>query len=118
MINFLRETEIAIRDAGRDVSEIVFIGSMGGYGCTWPEFVELADRNYDPCSSTRQVVHDLIIAFDDGAALLRERRDYDYERWEYHCAYPIPANAHTVRTLFCERGFVSLRGVNLTEEEV
>ncbi len=80
MVNFLKETRKALDNRLVDIIE--FIGSSDGqYECTWEEFVELADFEYDDGYGSSEIPGDFIIVLEDGATLTRWEYDGS-EGWE------------------------------------
>lgn len=75
MKNLLDETIEFMNKHNHSRSDIRFIGSADGvYECSWNEFIELADKEYDEGYGYHKVVTDLIIEFIDGDRMTR---------WEY-----------------------------------
>lgn len=80
-MNFLKETEEVIKQAGKKISDIVYIGNRE-IGCKWPTFRKLADFEYDDGYGSAEIPQDLVILFTDNTWL--ERFEYDgSECWEY-----------------------------------
>lgn len=74
-MNLLKETNIELATFKFTPEDIIFIGSVdGNYECSWNEFCELANFEYDDGYGGTEVVSDLVIRFKDGSFL---------ERWEY-----------------------------------
>lgn len=84
MINFLKETMEAIKDCGRNVSDVMFVGSENGkYRMAWEKFEQKADFLYDNGYGAQEIAYDLIVCFKDGSYL--DRYEYDgSESWAYH----------------------------------
>jgi len=84
MRNLLNETLSAIRDSDHAVEDVKFIGSNDGkYRCTWEEFQEIADFEYDSGFGAQKVAADLVIMFFD--KMMMSRFEYDgSERWEFN----------------------------------
>jgi hypothetical protein len=79
-MNLLSETREDIRRSGHTVDQVTFIGSEDGeYSCTWAEFEELADREYDDGYGAAEVATDLIVRFSDGRHMWRA--EYDGKEW-------------------------------------
>ena len=82
-MNLLEETLQIIETSGHTPNDIVFIGSADGeYACTWDEFEDLADVDYDDGFGTAYVALDLIVEFSDGRRLYRVEYDGS-EEWAY-----------------------------------
>lgn len=85
-MNLLEETLYAIKKHGESPENILFIGSMeSGESCTFKQFKELANFNYDDGYGGQEIREDLIIVFKSGNRLVRE--EYDGAEWWK----PIPA---------------------------
>ena len=79
-MNLLQETLGAITEAKLTPDRITFIGaSSGSHGCTWEEFKEIADIEYDEGYGGQEVADDLVVVFDNGAWL--SRSEYDGAEW-------------------------------------
>jgi hypothetical protein len=75
-MNLLTETMESIETSGHEPSQIIFIGSeISGHCCTWDQFKELADKDYDAGFGAAKVADDLKIVFSDGSSM--SRREYD-----------------------------------------
>jgi len=81
--NLLEETLETLREIGKSVEDIDWIGTKDGkYVCTWEEFKEMADVEYDAGYGSVEVLPDSVVVFKDGSWL--ERAEYDgSEWWEY-----------------------------------
>lgn len=91
MRNLLTETREAIHNSGHSTQDIIFIGAeQSGYSCTWDQFVELADRQYDSGYGGQEVARDLIIVFSDKTKMWRGEYDGS-EWWEYSDPFVMPA---------------------------
>lgn len=88
MTNLLNETQSAISDSGKSIDDITFIGVLEtGQVCTWDEFQQLADIEYDSGYGGAEILDMLVIVFSDQSHL--RRGEYDgSEWWEY---IPIPS---------------------------
>ena len=84
MTNLLKETEACIKRIYNTPEDIKWIGSYSGeYACTWGQFKELADFEYDSGFGSQKVALDLVIVFTDGSWL--DRYEYDgSEGWRSH----------------------------------
>ena len=111
MSNLLEETKKKMAAHGKQVKDVVFIGSLtSGYSCSWPQFRRLSDENYDQGFGHQKVATDLVIVFKDASKL--ERREYDgAEWWEYSCIPQIPDTPKPISRLIGGRG-ESLEGFN------
>jgi hypothetical protein len=100
MINLLQETRAAIKEANKHPRDIIFIGSQhSGHNCTWQEYIELADLEYDGSYGHHEVALDLIIVFSDSSLL--ERNEYDgAEWWSLVKPFTTPPVSYTIRSLF------------------
>lgn len=121
MQNLLEETKSALARYGYAETDITFIGAKyTEHQCTWEEFCDLADVEYDSGWGAQKVAMDLIIVFCDGSML--ERAEYDgSEWWRYIALFKKPQKALPIKTLFCKPeqiGWVTLEGCNRIEEEV
>jgi hypothetical protein len=98
-MNLLAETIEAIASSGHSPDDIVFIGSLdSGHRCTWAEFQQLADFDYDAGFGVSEIATDLTVVFRDGQTMWRH--DYDgSEWWAYRPPPRIPSGAHPIRTL-------------------
>lgn len=98
-MNLLQETLEAIREAGKQPSDIVFIGSRTtGYQCSWDEFKALADVDYDCGFGAQEVASDLEFVFSEGSRL--ERQEYDgSEGWRFVGTFIPPANSKPIHRL-------------------
>jgi len=80
MNNLLSETTDAIERSGHTVQQVSFIGSEdAAYRCTWDEFTQLADVDYDAGFGAAEVATDLIVMFADGRRMWRG--EYDGSEW-------------------------------------
>jgi hypothetical protein len=97
MTNLLSETTAKLESIGKAPEDIVHIGNQV-YSCTWDEFTQLADFDYDSGFGSPEVASDLVILFDDNSWL--ERGEYDgSEWWRYVKAPPIPSNPKSITRL-------------------
>ena len=79
-MNFLKETIDEIESNGQTVENIIFIGSReSGHSCTWEQFLELANFDYDDGFGGQEIPSDLMIAFADGSMMTRV--EYDGSAW-------------------------------------
>lgn len=83
MINFLNETRDSIAASGHTPANITFIGSLeSGHRCTWAEFEQVADFDYDSSFGSSKIATDLTIVFADGQTMWRG--EYDGSEWWSH----------------------------------
>ena len=109
MTNLLKETENELECIGKTPNDIARIGSYDGeHGCTWEEFKELADIEYDSGYGIQKVATDLIILFRDGTWL--ERKEYDGSEWwsyvtppDFNSLFDIPNEIESLQG----RGYLS-----------
>lgn len=72
MINFLQETTQAVKDAGKRVSDVAWVGKMDGtVTCAWEEFEKLADLDYDKNYGGEEIDPALVVVFIGGGWLER-----------------------------------------------
>jgi len=100
MTNFLAETIRDIADSGHTPEDIIFIGSTGsGHACTWSQFLELADFDYDAGYGAAYIASDLLIVFSDGADM--HRSEYDgSEWWDYSRPFVAPEVQFPIVSLY------------------
>ena len=98
-MNLLQETKRDIKSFGYVPEEIIFIGSeASGHSCTWKQFTELANIEYDAGFGGQEVACDLIIVFSDKTVM--RRREYDgSEWWSYNKQFEMPKEKKKIRTL-------------------
>ena len=88
MANLLKETEAEIKSRRKTPDDISWIGSRDGeYACTWAQFKEMADFEYDAGFGSQKVALDLVIVFTDNSWL--SRREYDGSEWWCFNGVPI-----------------------------
>jgi hypothetical protein len=79
-MNFLIETQEAIKESGHTTGDVMFVGSDDGrYRMTWGKFSELADFKYDSGLGIPLIASDLIIYFYDNTYI--KRIEYDGSEW-------------------------------------
>jgi len=112
-MNLLKETQCAIEDSGHNINDIVFIGSEeSGHSCTWNEFVELANKDYDSGFGSQKVAHDLVIVFSDNQKMWRSEYDGS-ECWAFSKSFKKPAVSKPIKSLFTHRvGWDSLEEID------
>ena len=115
MSNLLQETKEAIESSGHNETDVVFIGSeKSGHQCTWGEFCQLADVEYDSGYGSSQVAQDLIIVFCDGQKLWRGEYDGS-EWWEHSTPFKRPDTTLPIQSVLCPEekvGWVDLAECN------
>lgn len=115
MINLLKETKKAIKNSGHKPNDIIFIGSeKSGHSCSWGEFTQLADIEYDAGFGWREVASDLIIVFVDGTQMWRGEYDGS-EWWEYSKSFKAPEHTIPITRLVItsdHNGWTSLAELN------
>ncbi len=80
MENLLKQTIDDMEFEGKDPSDIVFIGTRSqSHSCTWDEYRNLANFEYNPDYGAVAVMNELVIVFNDGAIM--ERQEYDGSEW-------------------------------------
>ena len=91
-MNLLKETQEAIAMLGKMPEDVCCVATQkDDKFCTWKEFLELANVNYDNGYGGAEIREDLIILFHDGSWL--ERAEYDgSEWWEHKCKPHINGN--------------------------
>jgi hypothetical protein len=115
MINLLNETKEAIKRSGHTIKNIIFIGSEGsGHSCTWEEFRDLANVEYDSGYGGQKVASDLIFVFEDGQKMWRGEYDGS-EWWEFGSPFVMPENKLPIKSLFADIGWDSLQDINSSE---
>lgn len=98
-MNLLQETLWAIENTGHSPSDIRFIGSEeSGHSCTWDEFVKLSDFEYDDASGLSEVASDIVIVFNDGILMWREKLN-GYADWMHQPTFTIPSELKPISRL-------------------
>jgi len=99
MTNLLNETISFLKHVGKRFEDIKFIGSLGsGHSCTWIEFTQLADIEYDNGFGAQEIASDLVIVFEDGTRLYRHEYDGS-EGWGYKAIAVIPRDQQPISSL-------------------
>jgi len=114
MNSLLEETVSAILKSGHTPKNIIFIGSEeSGHECTWEQFEQLANIDYDSGYGGQEVAQDLIIVFSDGQKMWRGEYDGS-EWWEYCTPFKRPDVQFEINTLKCPdgRGWRDLSNLN------
>ena len=112
MTNLLKETEKDMKWAKKTPDEIRWIGSHNGeYACTWSQFKELADFEYDCGFGTQKIACDLVIVFTDGTWF--DRQEYDgSEGWYFQRVPTIGDTTKPINRLKDEYGYNSLHSLH------
>jgi hypothetical protein len=98
-MTLLQETIFDIEKSKHTTADIVFIGSeTTGHSCTWDEFCQLSNKDYDRGFGAQRVATDLIIVFSDGAKMWRGEYDGS-EWWEYSTPFKQPAETKPIKKL-------------------
>lgn len=83
-MNFLKETEEAIKGSGHNIKDVMFIGSADGeYRMDWNKFKVKANFDYDSGFGAAEIATNLIIYFTDHTYIVREEYDGS-EWWKYN----------------------------------
>jgi len=77
MINLLAETIRDLKSAGKNPSDVVWVGTIT-CKTTWEQFKTVADVNYDNGYGSAQVAQDLLVV---GRGWWLERHEYDGSEW-------------------------------------
>lgn len=99
-MNLLKETIEKLAEVGMSETDIAHIGNSE-YGCSWEEFEELANVEYDSGFGASEVTTDLIIVFHTGSYLSREEYDGS-EWWEasgFHKKYEGPFGTKKIKRI-------------------
>lgn len=118
MTNFLEETVENLKSWKKKPRDIKFIGSLSsGHSCTWEEFEELANFEYDSGFGGQVVASDIVILFEDGSYM--NRGEYDgSEWWEYVYSPIIPKKLKKIKHLKSphNNGWETLSACNTREK--
>ena len=87
MVNFLKETISVMNGYKLDPKEIIYIGDRKS-SCSWEEFQEIANVEYDNGYGGAEIIQDLIIVFKNGVEMYRGEYDGS-EWWEVHIPFNI-----------------------------
>ena len=102
MRNFLQETQDEIASSGHTEQDIIFIGSeQSGHQCSWAEFLNLSDFDYDSGFGSAEIPPDLCIVFADGHKLTRGEYDGS-EWWEHTWPFRKPSISLPIKKLYRE----------------
>ena len=116
-MNFLKETINKIESNGQTVENIIFIGSReSGHSCTWGQFVELANFDYNNGFGGQEIPSDLMIAFADGAMMTRGEYDGS-EWWDYIEPFKMPKEQKPIKTLQSHQYWVNIADIQKEAEE-
>lgn len=98
MRNLLKETEKALKENGKSLSDIEWVG-CSLFQIDIGQFLDLADADYDPGYGAPEVATDLLVV---GKDFWLERNEYDGSEWWEFKAYPAkPDDVRSVHTLMC-----------------
>jgi hypothetical protein len=112
MSRLITETKEAIKRSGHKIADIIFIGSeVSGHSCTWKEFEQLANFDYDSGFGSQEVATDLIIVFSDGAKMWRDEYDGS-EGWAYSSPFKMPTKFKPITTLCNGDSWASIEEMN------
>lgn len=116
----LDETIEDITLSGHTPEDIIFIGSVqSGHRCTWQQFRELANFEYDSGYGAQKVAFDLIIVFCDGTSMTRGEYDGS-EYWSYSKPFVEPEQTKAITSLFVKPeqvGWKTLEAINEGDNE-
>ena len=102
-INFKEETIEKLKYLRKDKKDIVFIGTSNGKsGCSYDDFLEMSDYEYDNGYGGAEVLDNLVIVFKDGTYLYRNEYDGS-EWWDYANKITFDLKYKKLNTLFNER---------------
>lgn len=89
MVNFLKETISVMGKYKLDPKEIIYIGDRKS-SCSWEDFQEIANIEYDNGYGGAEIIQGLIIVFKNGVEMYRGEYDGS-EWWEVHIPFNINA---------------------------
>ncbi|WP_287602704.1 hypothetical protein [Thiothrix sp.] len=116
-MNLLEETIEYLKNAGKKTDEIIFIGSEEtGHECTWDEFVELANIDYDNLFGEQEVASDLIIVFRDGSKM-RRHEYHGAESWSYSTPFVRPPVKKAISRLIVRPSRIGWKDLSEVQEE-
>ena len=95
-INLLKETKEAILGFNLKIEDIIFIGITGECSCSWEEFKQYADIEYDDGYGDVEININLIIAFKDKTIMRRVEYDGS-EGWECIDPFKMPENTKPMK---------------------
>ena len=111
-MNLLEETLDIMALNNLSAEDVIFIGSLkSGHSCTWEEFQELADQEYDRGYGAQWVASDLTVLFYNGSRLIRNEHD-GYEWWDYISPPVAPRSTRRLKHLFSVNGWETLGSIN------
>lgn len=86
---FVNETIKAIKDIGKTVKDVTWVGSRDGeYSIPWEQFArENSDMDYYSGYGSAEMPLDIVVVFNDNSWL--ERREYDGSEWWEYARCPI-----------------------------
>ena len=88
-MNFLKETISVMGKYKLDPKEIIYIGDRKS-SCSWEDFQEIANIEYDNGHGCAEIIRGLIIVFKNGVEMYRGEYDGS-EWWEVHIPFNINA---------------------------
>lgn len=98
-MNLLKETQSIIMEELHKPKDIIFIGSEeSGHSCSWEQFTELANIEYDNGYGSQKIAKDLIIVFNNGAKMRRDEYD-GAEGWVYDKPFKMPEELKAIKSL-------------------
>lgn len=88
MINLLEETIEAIEGSGKKTEDVKWVGTEDKW-CTWDDFKQIADFEYENGFGGQEISYELIIC---GSDWWMERHEYDgSEWWEFKQSPKMPS---------------------------
>jgi hypothetical protein len=113
MRNLLKETTGFLAECGKSVDDVKWCGSEDFGWFTWPDFVALADKEYDDGYGSPKVCQDLQVV---GTDWWLERHEYDGSEWWELKEHPKRPAEYRLPTAVVDDGFmwVSLKEANPT----
>ncbi len=83
MLNFLAETEHAVKCSNHTTDDVHYISSHSkNFTTNWMTFAKFSNFEYD--AYFPYIVSDLVIVFTDGSYLKRTwNSDYSFEHWKF-----------------------------------
>jgi len=112
MSNLLDETIEDFKVFKLSYKDIIFIGSEEtGHSCTWSEFQDLANIEYDSGYGGQEIASDLIIVFKNGAIMSRSEYDGS-EAWILSKPFKMPQVKQKIYGLKAHQGWLSLAEIS------
>ncbi len=107
MVNLKDETIQMLEHLHQTPDDIIFIGNeYTGERCTWEQFCELADQDYDCSFGRAEVRRDLVIVFKDKYKLYREEYDGS-EWWDIQQPFRMPQETAPLSDIFIDGNFIN-----------